>query len=84
MTDMSLETAARIALLTQLVRLLMRERALQAGMTPEDVLAYAETVRQFFEGRGKPRSEMGMYIDAQVTAFFDVLAKDLKQARGNH
>lgn len=74
------EISARIALLTQVVRMMMRERAFEAGKTPADVLAYAETVRRFFEAQNQdPEAEM--YVNAQVSAFFDVLAQDLKKMR---
>ena len=80
MADLPLEAAAKLALLTQLVRMMMRERAFEVGKTPEDVLTYAETVRMFFEENGAP-GVSEMYINAEVSVFFDVLAKDLKKMR---
>jgi hypothetical protein len=67
---------ARIALLSQLVRLIMREQAVSRGKTADDIKAFAEDVRVFFEER-LPPGTTEMYINAEVTSFFDVLAREV-------
>ena len=77
MPDMPVEAAAKLALLTQLVRLMMRENAIAAKKTPEDVLAYGEVCRQFIE-KNMPPGIPEMPMNAAITEFFNVLARDLK------
>lgn len=68
---------ARVALLEQLVRLLYREQALEAGMSPEYILSLAETMKQFFETRITDASSA--YMTAAVDNFFNVLASDVRE-----
>ncbi|CAH1677756.1 hypothetical protein [Chelatococcus sp.] len=73
---------AQVALLRQLVRLLLLERAYEGGKTPDDILAYAEKIRQFFE-ENNPPGIVEMRMNAEVTAFFDQLADELRGLRGS-
>jgi hypothetical protein len=75
--DEATRLLARLALLEQLVRLLYREQALETGMSPEHILALAETMKQFFEARMPDISSA--YMTAAVDNFFNVLASDVRE-----
>lgn len=66
---------AKLALLAQLVRLMMKENAIAAKKTPEDILVYGELCRQFIE-KNMPPGIQEMHMNAEVTEFFNVLARD--------
>ena len=70
---------AKIGLLEQLVRLLLRERASIHGQTPEDILTWAEEQKQFFEGNMSKGSEI--YVTGAVDAFFNLLASEVRADR---
>lgn len=72
-------TAANATLLLQLVRLLLRERAAEAGQTPEDILRWAEEQKEYFENRYPPGSEI--FITGAIEAFFNQLASEVKADR---
>lgn len=76
------QMVARMQLLTRLLQVEMVDRAVEKGRTPEEVLAYAETVRQFFE-REAASPEEEMYMNAEVSSFFDELAQSLRKRMGN-
>lgn len=73
---------ARQALLMQLVRVLLRERAVNNGHTREDVMRWSEEIKQFFE-HGTPSVVAESYLTAAVDEFFKVLAAEVEQHRGN-
>jgi hypothetical protein len=73
---------ARVDLLNQLVRMMMRELAFDAGKTPDDVLRSGEEVRQFFEAN-LPVGVDEMRMNGEVTAFFNLLATELRAMKGS-
>jgi hypothetical protein len=74
------QAIAKLSLLEQLVRLLLRERASRQDQTPDDIRRWAEETKAFFEARMPPgRAES--YITAAVDTFFTVLASDVARNR---
>jgi hypothetical protein len=83
MTDIPPKAVAKLELLYQLVRMMLKERAFEVGKTPKDMLQYGETVREFFKHR--PSAGLSeMLLNAEVTGFFDLLAAELRKMRGSH
>jgi hypothetical protein len=73
---------ARLALLTQLVRILMRDRANAHNQTPEEILHWAEEIKRFFEQRPIGVAAEG-YLTAAVDEFFNLLASEVRTDREN-
>jgi hypothetical protein len=71
---------AKLSLLEQLVRLLLRERAAANNQTDADIREWAEDAKRFFEQRMPPGTAES-YMTAAVDAFFAVLANDVVQDR---
>ena len=55
-----------------------REQAIANNKTADDIMRYAEVVKQFFEARLPTGSQEEIYMNAEVDAFFTLLASDLK------
>jgi hypothetical protein len=68
---------ARIARLTQLVRILLRDRAAQHGQTGEDILRWSEDIKRFFEER-LPSGDSDAYMSAVIDEFFNFLAAEVR------
>jgi hypothetical protein len=73
---------ARLTLLTQLVRVLLRERAFLNNQTPEDILKFSEDMKQFFE-KQRPAHQADPFVEAAIDEFFNLLASEVKQDREN-
>jgi hypothetical protein len=73
---------ARLSLLTQLMRLLLRERAAANNQTSEDILKWSEETKLFFE-RHVPHVAAEGYLTAAIDEFFNVLASEVRQDREN-
>lgn len=76
---------ARQALTIQLLRLLLRERASQNGQTEDDIMAWAEEIKSFFEQRMQLGSAES-HMTSAINAFFNALADEVRsdrEARGN-
>ncbi len=71
------EVFARQALLVQLVRLLLRERAAEKGQTEHDIMQWAEETKLFFE-RNVTSGLVEDYLTGAVDTFFNVLASEVK------
>ena len=67
---------ARLTLLTQLMRILLRERAHMAGQTGEDILKWSEDIKQFFEGQN-PSGQADAFLTAACDEFFNQLATEV-------
>lgn len=76
------EMFARQALLIQLMRLLLRERASQNGQTERDILEWSEDTKRFFEER-MPPGVAESYMTGAVDVFFNLLAAEVKADREN-
>ena len=72
---------AKLSLLEQLVKLLLRERAMRNSQTPAEILKWAEEQKQFFEKQMTPGSEV--YLTGAIDAFFNALAADVKRDLDN-
>jgi hypothetical protein len=75
-------TLARVTLLTQLMRIILRERAAINDHSPEDVLKWGEEIKQFFE-KGTDLGLAEGYLTAAVDQFFNALASEVKLDREN-
>lgn len=73
---------AKLSLLEQLVRLLLRERAARNSQTPDEIREWAEDIKQFFEAR-MPPGMAEAHLTGAVDAFFTVLASDVERDRGS-
>ncbi|MGY3591421.1 hypothetical protein ACVIGB_009000 [Bradyrhizobium sp. USDA 4341] len=71
---------SRVSLLIQLMRLLLRERALECDQTPEDILAWSEDIKRFYEQHAPP-GPAESYLTAAADEFFNQLALEVKQDR---
>ncbi|MFZ1962361.1 MAG: hypothetical protein WAU78_02640 [Roseiarcus sp.] len=74
---------ARIAVLMQLVRLLLLDRAIANHQTSDDILRWSEDLKSFFEQRtagvpGLPDA----YLSAVIDDLFNFLATEVKKSRG--
>lgn len=78
--DLMQVVIARQALLLQLMRLLLRERAAANSQTEDDITEWAEGIKQFFEG-GTPEGVARDYLVGAVDGFFNLLAAEVKADR---
>ena len=74
------EMFARQALLIQLVRLLLRERAAANGQTESEILEWGEEIKRFFEEQ-MPPGVAESYLTGAVDVFFNVLSAEVKSDR---
>lgn len=72
---------ARLIVLEQLVAVLIRERAIEAGKTADDVARYADEIKTYFESSDRtPRIQD--FLTAAVDRLFQQISADLR-AREN-
>jgi len=69
------QALAQLGLLTLLVRQLLKERAIAIGQTKEDVLKWAEEIKQASDK--SQNAEAGMFFSAAVDRFFKSLAEQV-------
>jgi hypothetical protein len=68
-------------LLTQLVRILLRERAFANNQTADDILKWSEEIKKFFESQLPAGQDA--FFTAACDEFFNLLASEVKGDRGS-
>jgi hypothetical protein len=82
--DVSMAQAvAKIALVEELLRLVMVERAYGKGRTPETVQGHASAIKKIFAERKRPGLSQE-HLHAEIDRFYGLFAEELKlrYARG--
>jgi hypothetical protein len=70
---------ARLTLITNLIRLLLRERAFVNGQTKKDILEWSEETKRSFQEEGK----LDPFLEAAIDEFFNLLASEVGGDRGS-
>jgi hypothetical protein len=80
MSDSSLYEAgqllARLTVLERVVGMMVREGMLKSGQGPQDILAYGEAVKAFFDDR-TPEGATDAELTDAADKFFSAIASDI-------
>jgi len=72
----ALRIVSRLRVLEQVVGALVRDLALQAGQTADDIAEQAETAKMFFEQ--KASADEAVYLTAAVDRLYQQIAADMR------
>jgi hypothetical protein len=67
---------ARLTVLERIVGMMVRDRLLETGKGPQDILAFGEVVKGFFKGR-TPEGATDLELTDAADKFFSAIASDI-------
>jgi hypothetical protein len=70
------QVLARLTVLERVVGMMIRDSMLKAGKGPQDILAFGESMKEFFAGR-TPEEPSDQELNDAADKFFSAIASDI-------